>query len=30
MALAKLAIVAEENTNIDFSKIWEKITKGKV
>ncbi|AAM06596.1 hypothetical protein [Methanosarcina acetivorans] len=30
MALAKLAILAEENTKIDFSKIWEKITKGKV
>lgn len=30
MMLAKLAILAEENTNVDFSKIWEKITKGKV
>lgn len=30
MTFAKLAILAEENTKIDFSKIWEKITKGKV
>ncbi|WP_440944920.1 hypothetical protein ACSAZL_12210 [Methanosarcina sp. T3] len=30
MAFAKLAILAEENTRVDFSKIWEKITKGKV
>jgi hypothetical protein len=30
MTLGKLAIFAEDNTKIDFSNIWEKITKGKV
>jgi len=30
MMIGKIAILAEENMGMDFSKIWEKITKGKV